>query len=153
MTPIFLSLGSSIGNAEEIFETVTKAFEKQNIKILKKSKNLKNAAYGGVAKNEFTNAVWEVETELSPEDLLKVLQAVEQSQGRVRDVKWSDRTLDIDILMFDQMILDQENLKIPHPEISKRLFVLQPWRELVDERFEIPTLGRLSELLEHVSDD
>ena len=153
MKNIFLSLGSSIGDAKSIFVLAEKELETRGVKIIQKSKNLKNAPYGGVAENDFTNAVWEVATDLKPEDLLRTLQEVESEQGRVRDVKWADRTLDIDILIYGEVVCESETLTLPHPKIAKRVFVLGPWSEFVDENFEIPTLGRLSELLEHVSDD
>jgi 2-amino-4-hydroxy-6-hydroxymethyldihydropteridine diphosphokinase len=145
---IFLGLGSSIGNAEKIFQSAEKALGLANVKVVQKSNILKNPPVGGIAKNEFSNAVWQVETALSPVELLKVSQQVEEEHGRTREKRWEDRTLDIDILIFHEEIVNADNLKIPHPQIANRLFVLQPLSELVDENFEIPTLGALGNLFE-----
>ncbi len=148
---IFIGIGSSIGEAEEIFAAAEMDLEKENITVLKKSKILKNPPYGGVAENEFSNAVWQIETDKNPEELLSTLQKIENNHGRKRDKKWDDRTLDLDILVFNDMVFDTEKLKIPHPEIPKRDFVLIPWSEIVEENFEIPKFGKLKDLLQKLS--
>ncbi|MDH3324916.1 MAG: 2-amino-4-hydroxy-6-hydroxymethyldihydropteridine diphosphokinase [Candidatus Peregrinibacteria bacterium] len=145
---IFLSLGSSIGNAEKIFRSTEEFLENSNIKVLKKSQILKNPPLGEVAKNEFSNAVWQIETDVTPEELLKTLKSCETTHGRDLDAeRWSDRLLDLDILTFNNEIINTETLKIPHPEIPNRIFVLQPWSEIVDENFKIPKFGTLKSLL------
>jgi len=163
---IFIGLGSSIGNAQNTFNQVPLFLEKQGVTILKKSKNLKNPAVGGVAQNEFTNAVWQLEfketpwekvnwvllptkrrTYLKAQKLLKILQQCEHHLGRTREKRWDDRTLDLDILMFNDLILHKKKLTLPHPEITKRSFVLLPWREIVDEDFSIPKFGLLTTLI------
>ncbi len=144
---IFLGLGSSIGNAKKIFTSTERALETCGICVIKKSKIFKNPPFGGVAKNEFSNAVWQIETTNSPAELLKILQKIENDHGRTREKKWDDRTLDLDILIFNDEIIDRKGLKIPHPEMAKRIFVLKPLAELVDETFEIPTLGTLKNLI------
>ncbi|MCF7905579.1 2-amino-4-hydroxy-6-hydroxymethyldihydropteridine diphosphokinase [Candidatus Gracilibacteria bacterium] len=148
---IFIGLGSSIGNAEEIFASVEKLLIEQGIQVVKKSSILKNPPIGGVAKNEFSNAVWQVEPVearlIAPLQLLKILQKIETDHGRTREKKWDDRTLDLDILIFHDEIINIPELQIPHPEISNRIFVLKPLSELVDETLEIPTLGALGSLI------
>ncbi len=145
---IFIGLGSSIGDAEKIFRSTETSLEKSNIRVVQKSNILRNPPYGGVAENEFSNAVWQIETERSPQELLKVLQEVEDQHDRKREKRWSDRTLDLDILIFNDVILKTKNLTIPHPGIANRRFVLEPLSELVDENFEIPTLGALRNLFD-----
>jgi 2-amino-4-hydroxy-6-hydroxymethyldihydropteridine diphosphokinase len=147
---IFLGVGSSIGNAEEIFLAAEKFLHGNNVFVMKKSSILKNPPFGGVAKNEFSNAVWEISVpeRMTPEALLVVLKNAEKSAGRnLQALRWSDRILDLDILIFNDEIIEADALTIPHPEISKREFVLHPLAELVDENFEIPTLGVLKSLL------
>lgn len=148
---ILLGLGSSIGNAEEIFDSAEQMMGAQGIKMLKKSSILKNPPFGNVAKNEFSNAVWAVETNLSAEDLLVVLQKIEAAHGRDKtsEIRWGDRSLDIDILTFGKQVIDSGQLQIPHPGIPERDFVLKPMAEIVDENFEIPTFGPLQKLLKH----
>jgi len=143
---IFIGLGSSLGNAEKIFKSAEQALELLNVHVMKKSNILRNPPFGGVAKNEFSNAVWQIETDQSPEALLTILHAVEEEHGRTRETRWADRTLDLDILIFDAVIMNTDKLTIPHSRIANRKFVLQPLRELVDENFEIPTLGLLGTL-------
>jgi len=146
---IFIGLGSSIGDAEKIFRSAEVSLEKKNIHVVGKSNILLNPPYGGVAKNDFSNAVWQIETDFTPEELLKVLQAVENEHERVREKRWSDRTLDLDILIFNDEVMKTDNLIIPHPGIANRPFVLEPLTQLVDENFEIPTLGALRNLFDH----
>lgn len=145
---IFIGLGSSIGDAEKIFRSAEVSLEKKNIHVVQKSHLLKNPPYGGVAHNEFSNAVWQIETDFTPEKLLKVLQAVENEHERKREKRWSDRTLDLDILIFNKEVVNTDDLVIPHPGIANRRFVLEPLSELVDENFEIPTLGALRNLFD-----
>ena len=149
---IFLGLGSSIGDAKKTFKEVEKMLTHAGVKILKKSEILKNPPQGGIAKNEFSNAVWQIETEIVPNRLLHLLQAIELKLGRTREKKWDDRTIDLDILIWGNQIWREENLEIPHPEIPNRLFVLKPLSELVDKDFEIPTFGKLNDLLLKVND-
>ena len=145
---IFIGLGSSLGNGTEIFASAQKFLEKKDIKIVQKSNILKNPPIGGVAKNEFSNAVWEIAFNRSPEELLMLLQECERAHGRPKTHKyWGDRTLDLDILIWEEKIINTPNLKIPHPEIPNRNFVLLPLSELVDENFEIPTFGALNTLI------
>lgn len=150
---IFLGLGSSVGNSEDIFSSTEKELEENAVVIVRKSKVLKNPPLGNVAKNEFSNAVWQIETSFSPQELLTVLKEIEENNGRTREKKWGDRTLDLDILIFDNLILETEELTIPHPEIPQRIFVLHPLSELVDESFKIPKFGLLKNLLEKLNEN
>lgn len=141
---IFLGIGSSIGNAEEIFLSAEIFLKQNKITILQKSNILKNPPFGGVAKNEFSNAVWEISVpkEMTPYTLLSLLKNAEQTAGRDFSApRWSDRPLDIDILIWNKKEIKTSKLTIPHPGITERNFVLKPLAELVDENFEIPTLG------------
>mgnify|MGYP005671815415 CR=1 FL=1 len=158
---IYLAIWSSIGDAEEIFDSAQKFLEQHGVKILRKSSNYLTEPYGWVAKNMFTNAVWEIDfthfgrnqelgirnqasspdswlsTSNSPEyqtaiKLLSICQACEAAHGRTREKRWGDRTLDIDILTFWDLRCETDELTIPHPEIHKRGFVKKPLSELLD---------------------
>ena len=167
---IFIALGSSVGDAENTFNSAQLWLEQHGLQVIKKSTNLNNPPCGGVAQNDFTNAVWQIEFletkweqinwcllpqrrrwHLKAKKLLNLLQQCENAHGRVRTKRWDDRTLDLDILQFHQLQYCSKKLKIPHPEIPKRVFVLQPWSEIVDEDFCIPKFGRLTELLTHLN--
>ena len=95
---------------------------------------------------DYLNQVIKLETDLSPHELLDQLQAIELSQGRQRSRTWGPRTLDLDILMYDDLQLQDERLSIPHPGMAKRDFVLYPL-SVIDEHLLIPGMGPLSALL------
>jgi 2-amino-4-hydroxy-6-hydroxymethyldihydropteridine diphosphokinase len=99
------------------------------------------------AQPDYVNAVVKLRTELGPHELLDQLQAIEQSQGRQRLKTWGPRTLDLDILMYDDLQQQDERLCIPHPGIAEREFVLYPL-QAIDEQLNIPGLGPLSALIE-----
>ncbi len=90
---------------------------------------------------DFLNAVLQITTEFSPQELLIALQTIEQQQGRQRTQHWGPRTLDLDILLFDDQIIDQADLKIPHPEMLNRAFVLVPLAEIAPEKVVSPIVA------------
>ena len=162
---IFIGVGSSIGDAEKTFEKAEGWLDRNRVKVLRKSKNHITAPVGGVAKNPFTNAVWEVKFIENPWQrlnwcllpdgrrhklqafaLLKRLQACEKALGRIRTKRWDDRIIDLDILLVHQARVQHPTLRIPHPEMKQRAFVLDPLSELVDKNFEIPKFGTLEML-------
>jgi GTP cyclohydrolase I len=148
---IFIGVGSSIGNAEKNFKKAQECLEQSGLFVVKKSKILSNKPYGGIAQNIFSNAVWQLKSRenLTSHQLLNILKTCEVKLGRNLQAKrWSDRIIDLDILMFHDEILKSKILTIPHQEIQNRIFVLEPWQELVDKNFEIPKLGRLAKILE-----
>lgn len=147
---IFIALGSSIGNANEIFTKAEALLSECDVQIIRKSKVLKNPPAGGIAQNEFSNAVWEISIpeNMSALELLPILKSVEKNAGRNMNApRWSDRTLDLDILIFNKEIITTPTLTIPHPRMAERDFVLNPLAELIDENFEIPNLGPLKAFL------
>lgn len=96
---------------------------------------------------DYVNAVMRVETELAPMDLLRRLQDIENRHGRLRSVRWGARTLDLDVLLYAETMINQTDLIVPHPELSKRAFVLYPLADLVGGHWLIPGYGPLSQLL------
>ena len=109
----------------------------------------------GDAKTWFVNSVIEIETEFQPEELLKRLKAIEKAMGRKRGKgkRWGSRVIDLDILLCDREIVDKRSLKIPHPEMHKRRFVLLPLAELAPHVVH-PQLGQsVSALLAAVKDE
>ena len=95
---------------------------------------------------DYINAVISLETSLSPHQLLDALQSVEQLHGRERKRHWGERTLDLDILLYGEQILDDERLTIPHPGMHERAFVLYPLAEIAPD-IEIPGIGALQQIL------
>ncbi len=144
---IFIGLGSSIGAAEKIFKSAEQCLVQREMRIIRKSTLFLNPPYGGIAKNQFTNAVWEVKTALSPANLLQKLQEAEEIHGRERKERWADRTLDLDLLLYHDQVINTSELTLPHPGIPKRNFVLIPLQELVGNHFKIPNMGTVGNLL------
>lgn len=101
---------------------------------------------GGVSQPQFTNAVAQVRTRLPPELLLAELQKIERRGGRIRKLRWGPRTLDLDLLVYADIILDRLDLKIPHPGIPARPFVLYPLLEIAPA-LEIPGMGTPASLI------
>ncbi|AEM74698.1 2-amino-4-hydroxy-6-hydroxymethyldihydropteridine diphosphokinase [Caldicellulosiruptor acetigenus] len=126
---IFLGLGSNLGDRNE---NIQKAIEhlKYKVTIEKISSIIETEPYGVVDQPKFLNCVLKGRTLLSPFELLEFVLEIENKMGRKRLFKWGPRNIDIDILFYDDCVIDTENLKIPHPELHKRLFVLEPLCEI-----------------------
>lgn len=96
---------------------------------------------------DYVNAAMRIKTGLTPLQLLGALQRIENNHGRVRATRWGARTLDLDLLLFDQQAIDLPELTVPHPELAKRAFVLYPLADIADSALPIPGLGSLASLL------
>lgn len=130
----YLSLGSSEGNRKEYLERALKMLDETlGVTVKKISSFIETEPYGGVAENKFLNCAAEVETFLSPQRLLKEIHRIERECGRVRKKRWGDRTLDIDVIFFGKLRVDENDLTIPHPEYFKREFVLKPLSEIAPD--------------------
>lgn len=124
---VFLSLGSSMGDRQKYIDAaVEKLNSTRGVAVLKVSDFIKTKPYGGVAKNEFLNCAACISTFLTPHQLLDEIHRIEEECGRVRDRRWDDRTLDIDIIFFGDKVINDENLTIPHPDLMNRDFVKIP---------------------------
>lgn len=146
MSTAFLSLGSNMGDRGANLRFALKALtEQEGVEPLRGSSIYETSAWGPVAQDNYLNACIELETSLAPEELLDVCQQIELTAGRSREVRWGPRTLDIDILLYDDLTMDTPRLTIPHPRMRERLFVLVPLLELEEE---VPVLGSVAGLLE-----
>lgn len=146
---VFIALGSNMGDRLGYLErAVSNLQEDSYFKNIRVSDYLETAPYGGVEQGDFLNGVLEAETLYSPESLLARLQREEQLAGRTREVRWGPRTLDLDILLYEDFVIAEKNLTIPHPDMTNRAFVLEPlaalapyiihpvYRKTVKELFE-----------------
>ncbi len=147
MSKTFISLGSNI---EEPLRQISIAYHniKQHPQLtpLARSHVYRSAPHGPLDQPDFLNAVVAVDTALSPRDLLKALQKIESSMGRIRARRWGERCIDLDLLLYDDIEFHTSDLVIPHPRMNKRLFVLEPLIELMGVNQSIPngsTLGQL----------
>ena len=131
-TPAWISLGSNLGDRRAILDAALKALaEVPGVAVLATSLYHQTSPVGGPpGQGPFLNAAARLETTLDPFELLAALQKVERRAGRVRRVRWGERTLDLDILVYGTTFLDAETLKLPHPRLALRRFVLAPLAEI-----------------------
>lgn len=128
---VYIALGSNLGDKQAHLETAVKALrELDDFEVKKVSDFIVTAPYGGVEQDDFLNGVLEGETTMDPFRLLEVLHDIEAQAGRTRDIHWGPRTLDLDILFYDDQIIDSEELVIPHKELHLRRFVLEPLAQI-----------------------
>ena len=107
----------------------------------------RSAPVGGPSgQPDYLNAAAALDTTLAPDELLTALQAIETAQGRTRTVRWGPRTLDLDLLLYDRLVLDEPRLTLPHPRLHERAFVLYPLYDIAPA-LEIPGHGLLTDLL------
>lgn len=127
----YLGLGSNMGDKKAYLDGAVKAIsETEGCELLRVSDYLCTKPYGGVEQDDFLNACLSLRTLLTPQELLNRLHEIEQDAGRERVIRWGPRTLDLDILMYDDLILETEELILPHVEMHLREFVLEPLRQI-----------------------
>ena len=153
MTIVYIGLGSNMGNPKQHINSALKSLgDIQSTRIMQTSSLYKSKPVGPQDQADYINAVVQIDTELSPLELLDELQTIENQHGRVRKERWGPRTLDLDILMFGNEVINHERLIIPHPEISKRCFVLVPLAELAPDCV-IPDKGKVKDLISNVDQE
>ena len=141
MSLVYLSLGTNLGNRRTNLETGIELLVSKGLKLLRSSEIYETEPWGFKEQPAFYNQVIEVATELDPAILLRLIHDIEKSCGRRRLMRYGPRPLDIDILFYDSLIHTAEDLKIPHPLIHARRFVLVPLADLVPE-LRHPVLGK-----------
>ena len=154
MHQVFLGIGGNIGNKHDNFDKVYTFIQNELGTITKSSSVYETPPWGFQAEVNFWNQVLVVKTEFSAVEVLRKINQIERQFGRKRDGgQYKSREMDIDILYFDEMILDTGNLTIPHPQIANRLFVLVPLAEIAPD-FVHPLLRLTSlEMLKNCGDN
>ena len=127
---VYLSIGSNLGNKKKNIELSKYLLEKKRIKVLKVSNMFESLSWPNTKNPKFINIVIKIKTTLTPLNLMKACLDVEKSLGRKRFKKNQPRTCDIDVLDYDRKIINQKNLKLPHPRMHTRNFVLLPFFEI-----------------------
>ena len=130
MATVYLALGSNLGDRQGHLRKAVDAFKANGIRVRKISTVIETEPVGGPPQGKYLNAVLKIQTQLSPEDLHRATQSIEQQLGRVREIKNGPRVIDIDILLYDDVKLVSRRLMIPHPRMFEREFVMQPLREI-----------------------
>lgn len=147
----YLGLGSNLGDKKAHLDQAVKALnEIRGCQVEKVSSYLVTAPYGGVEQDDFLNACLKLKTFLSPQELLDRMHEIEQAAHRERLIHWGPRTLDLDILMYDDLVMESDTLIIPHVELHKRSFVLKPLSEIAPNKRHPILKKTISELEKEV---
>lgn len=134
MAIAYLGLGSNLGDRKENLDNAVDTLQSQNdINVKERSTIHETKPYGKVDQPNFLNMCVSIETRMSPLTLLETLLGIEHSLGRVRTEVWGPRIIDIDILLYEDLELELDDLSIPHHEMHKRQFVLEPLSEIAGE--------------------
>lgn len=127
----YVALGSNMGNKKQYLDRALEQMdENPDFRVIKTASYLETEPYGGVEQDTFLNSVCCLETLLSPEELLDELHRMEQLADRKREIHWGPRTLDLDIIYYEDCIMASEDLVIPHADMENRVFVLKPLCEI-----------------------
>ncbi|MDD6135629.1 MAG: 2-amino-4-hydroxy-6-hydroxymethyldihydropteridine diphosphokinase [Lachnospiraceae bacterium] len=147
----YLGIGSNLGDKEGYLDYAVDQLGKDDyVTVNKVSSYIVTEPYGDVEQDDFLNGCLEIETLYTPEELLAVIHDIEAGAGRKRLIHWGPRTLDIDILLYDRAIIMEETLKIPHVEMAKRTFVLEPLCEIAPYAYHPGFNRTVLELLEQL---
>ena len=147
-TTAYIGMGSSLGDRAAYMDRAVNALASDRLVLsVRESGRLRTAPYGGVAENEFLNSVLEVVTLHDADGLFALMRRVEDECGRERTLHWGDRTLDLDLLLFGDEVRSSGDLILPHPEMTKREFVLAPLSEIAPHAVHPLARKRVSELL------
>ena len=148
----FIGLGSNLANpAEQVLQAMLAIAQLPEIHVLARSSLYRSAPVGYLDQPDFINAVVKIETTLAPLALLQILLALEQVNGRTREFQNAPRTLDLDVLLYDKLQHHEHGLTVPHPQMHKRAFVLQPLME-IEPNSVIPGIGAAEQAMQLCAD-
>jgi 2-amino-4-hydroxy-6-hydroxymethyldihydropteridine diphosphokinase len=149
---VYILLGSNMGNRRLLLQTATNHIQQQVGQIIAQSSIYRTAAWGNTNQPHFYNQLAAVNTSLTPQKVLELLLSIELEMGRVRIEKMGPRTIDLDILYFDDGIINTTQLTVPHPQIQNRKFVLKPLVEIAPNYLH-PSLLKTNQQLLKVCND
>lgn len=138
---VYLLLGSNLGNRKEILDKAIELLSQKVGIIISQSKDYETKPWGVTNQPDFLNLAIAIHTNLKPLEILEQTQAIENQLGRVRKEKWGARLIDIDIMFYGDEIIDEPNLKVPHPLMQERGFALIPLAEIAPD-FVHPVFGK-----------
>ena len=141
MSIAYIALGSNLGDKEKNLRRALLLLTQQGVEVVRVSSFISTEPYGVTDQPQFLNAVACVRTSLTPLALLDVLLATELAMGRVRLRHWGERNIDLDLLLYEDVVLDTKRLHLPHPDMQNRDFVLLPLAEIAPE-LKHPTLQK-----------
>lgn len=152
MKAAYLLIGGNLGDRLGFMAAAKEKMQQKGIKILRVSSIYETAAWGITEQPSFLNQVVEIATSFGPEELLTALLSIEQDLGRIRAEKNGARTIDIDILYFENQIINKPGLSVPHDRISIRRFVLVPLSELIPDYIDPKTSKSIIDMLNDCED-
>ena len=141
MVDVFLLLGSNLGDRSLLLKQATNSIEEEIAPVIKQSAVYETQSWGKTDSPDYLNQVILIQTELSAQIILQKILSIEWKIGRVREEKWGPRLIDIDILFYGDALINETELKIPHPELHKRRFTLEPLAEIASEYIH-PTFNK-----------
>jgi 2-amino-4-hydroxy-6-hydroxymethyldihydropteridine diphosphokinase len=134
MVRAYIALGGNVGDVEQSFRTSLAALRAhEHVKVLKESAIYRTPPWGKTDQPDFLNMAVEIETDLSAHDLLDLCLTIERASGRVREERWGPRTIDLDIIAYDDQVIADERLTVPHPHAHERAFVLAPLNDIASD--------------------
>lgn len=148
----FIGLGTNLGDKSANLAKAKELMEQAGMVIIKQSSLLETEPWGGVEQDGFLNQVVEIETWLTPETLLDTLLAIELDMGRVREVRWGPRLIDLDVLFIEDQTIYTDKLIVPHPYVAERDFVLQSLVEIAPHYIHPVLKKPIRQLLEELAD-
>ena len=146
---VVIALGSNLGDSRSILSDAIDQIG-QSVDIQAVSKFHETIPVGGPEQPNYLNAVLIADTQIQPLELLALLQSIENKAGRVREERWGPRTLDLDLITYEELVMDEHLLTLPHPRAHERGFVLSPWFE-IDPQAVLPGYGKIGVLLQHIA--
>lgn len=154
MNTVVLSLGSNLGDRYTTLQNAISTISSKIGKVTAESFIYESEALGFESKDRFLNMCVQVETKLAPLEILELINSIEKKNGRVRNsnIEYSSRSLDIDIIFYNDLILDLPKLKIPHPRYTERLFVLVPLNDITSDLLDQRTFLNVEQLLVNCQD-
>lgn len=129
----YVALGSNLGERRQQLEAAVAALREAGVTVEQVSTFIETEPYGVTEQPPFLNGVCAVRTSLSPQNLLQLLLSIEQRLGRVRKLHWGPRVIDLDLLLYEDQVIHEADLVVPHPDMQNRVFVLQPLAEIAPD--------------------
>ena len=134
MSTVYLGLGSNLSQRQQLlYQAVERLYAHHNIEIQKLSSIYETEPVGSSLQSRYLNAACKLKTELSPKELLELTKKIEFDLGRRKKGNWESRFIDLDLLVYDEVITESEDLNLPHPLLAQRWFVLVPMSEIAPE--------------------
>lgn len=147
MNKAYIALGSNIEPRHFYLKEAVRQLAADTVRLVRESSIYETDPVGYTDQSQFLNMVVEVDTELNPSQLLEVCQSIERSLGREREIRWGPRTVDLDILLYNDEIVETKQLTVPHPRMHERGFVLVPLAEIAESFVHPIACKTINELL------